>query len=485
MSELLFEGSEWSFPLIEKTLEEVERIGVSELGVRIRPNQVELVSSNQMLEAYTSHGMPVSYHHWSNGKSFLQQKQSYDRGEMGLAYEIVINSDPVIALCMEGNSMAMQALVLAHASVGHNSFFEMNYLFRNWTDPSGIVDYLLFAKRYVSQCEEKYGIDAVEDTLDAAHALRYVSFDRSKRPPKLSKEKERQRELRLLDAKEKERTAFDFLLETKSVAVVQDDELEYEENVLYYLEKHSPILKPWQKELLRIVRKCQQYFYPQIQTQVMNEGWASTVHYYILNRLYELGKITEGALLETMHSHTSVLTQRAGPNFNPYALGFAIYKDIRRICEKPTKEDEQWFPNLVGRDFKSEWLFAVENFRDESFILQYLSPQVMRDFRMFTLTDDADVKHYEVTSIHNEEGYTKVRNQLSESYRLENRLPNIVVTGADMTGSRTLFLEHHTQKGVLLKDPKPVMKYIKALWGYHVVLYTIDEDGDTLQTLEA
>ncbi|MCZ9335899.1 SpoVR family protein, partial [Klebsiella pneumoniae] len=49
---------------------------------------------------------------------------------------------------------------------------------------------------------------------------------------------------------------------------------EPQENILYFIEKHAPLLEPWQREVVRIVRKIAQYFYPQRQTQVMNEGWA-------------------------------------------------------------------------------------------------------------------------------------------------------------------------------------------------------------------
>ena len=108
-----------------------------------------------------------------------------------------------------------------------------------------------------------------------------------------------------------------------------------EENLLLFVEKYSPVLKPWQREVLRIVRNIAQYFYPQRQTQVMNEGCACFVHYYILQRLHRDGRIDDGAMLEILHNHTSVLTQ---PDFddprysgiNPYALGFAMTQDIRR-----------------------------------------------------------------------------------------------------------------------------------------------------------
>ena len=115
------------------------------------------------MDAYASVGMPVNYRHWSYGKEFISTEKNYRRGHMGLAYEIVINSDPCIGYLMEENTMAMQALVIAHAAYGHNSFFKGNYLFRMWTDASSIIDYLVYAKNYIAECEERHGVDAVED----------------------------------------------------------------------------------------------------------------------------------------------------------------------------------------------------------------------------------------------------------------------------------------------------------------------------------
>jgi spore cortex formation protein SpoVR/YcgB (stage V sporulation) len=134
------------------------------------PNQIEVITAEQMMDAYSSVGMPIGYHHWSFGKRFIHTERNYKRGQMGLAYEIVINSDPCIAYLMEENTMPMQALVMAHACYGHNSFFKNNYLFKTWTDASSIIDYLLFAKNYITECEEKHGIDAVEKLLDSCHA---------------------------------------------------------------------------------------------------------------------------------------------------------------------------------------------------------------------------------------------------------------------------------------------------------------------------
>ena len=157
-----------------------------EYGLDTYPNQIEIITSEQMLDAYASNGLPVGYPHWSYGKEFIRNEQAYRRGMQGLAYEIVINSNPCIAYLMEENTMATQALVIAHACYGHNSFFKGNHLFRQWTAADGILDYLVFARRYVMECEERHGAEAVEEVLDACHALMAHGVDRYRRPAALT-----------------------------------------------------------------------------------------------------------------------------------------------------------------------------------------------------------------------------------------------------------------------------------------------------------
>ncbi|ACS93580.1 SpoVR like protein [Teredinibacter turnerae T7901] len=181
--------SEWNFELIQTYDAAIGKIA-AEYGLDTYPNQIEIISSEQMMDAYASVGMPLGYSHWSYGKQFLSVEQSYKRGQMGLAYEIVINSNPCIAYLMEENTMMMQALVIAHACYGHNSFFKGNYLFRAWTDASSIIDYLVFAKNYIAKCEEKHGVDAVEAILDSCHAIMNYGVDRYKRPYPLSTHEE-------------------------------------------------------------------------------------------------------------------------------------------------------------------------------------------------------------------------------------------------------------------------------------------------------
>src|SRR5574338_1239360 len=159
-------GPDWDFDLLERYDVEIASVA-AEFGLDTYPNQVEIITSEQMLDAYASSGLPVGYPHWSYGKEYIRNEQAYRKGYQGLAYEIVINSNPCIAYLMEENTMTMQALVIAHACYGHNSFFKGNYLFRTWTNADAIIDYLLFAKDYISKCEQRYGEEEVELLLDS------------------------------------------------------------------------------------------------------------------------------------------------------------------------------------------------------------------------------------------------------------------------------------------------------------------------------
>lgn len=143
---LLFTSADWDFETLKATYDAIEDIALNELKLDVYPNQVEVITSEQMLDAYSSIGMPLMYHHWSFGKRFVRDDVMYRKGYQGLAYEIVINSNPCISYVMEENTIVMQALVMAHAAFGHNHFFKNNYLFKQWTDAEGILDYLQFAK---------------------------------------------------------------------------------------------------------------------------------------------------------------------------------------------------------------------------------------------------------------------------------------------------------------------------------------------------
>ncbi|MDD1781338.1 SpoVR family protein [Enterovibrio sp. ZSDZ35] len=481
----LSDGPDWTFDLLDKYHNEIKRVA-AHYKLDTYVNQIEIITAEQMMDAYSSVGMPINYSHWSFGKKFIETERGYKHGHMGLAYEIVINSDPCIAYLMEENTITMQALVMAHACYGHNSFFKGNYLFQTWTDAGSIIDYLLFAKKYISECEEKYGVDEVEKLLDSCHALMNYGVDRYKRPQKISMAEEKARQKAREDYLQTQVNALWRTIPTsekKREKEVERFPAEPQENILYFFEKHSPLLEPWQREAIRIVRKVSQYFYPQKQTQVMNEGWATFWHYTILNHLYDEGLVTDRFILEFLHSHTNVVAQppynsKFYSGINPYALGFAMFQDIRRICEEPTEEDKYWFPDIAGSDWLETLHFAMQNFKDESFISQFLSPKVMRDMKFFSINDDDRQNFIEVTSIHNEEGYRQIREKLSAQYNLSNHEPNIQVWDVDLRGNRSLTLRYVPHNRIPLNDSyQEVLKHVHRLWGFEVVLEEETSDG--------
>ncbi|WP_018984613.1 SpoVR family protein [Salinimonas chungwhensis] len=482
----LSDGPDWTFDLLGEYEHHIDRIAKN-FRLDIYPNQIEVITAEQMMDAYASIGMPLNYSHWSFGKKFIQTEQQYRRGQMGLAYEIVINSNPCIAYLMEENTMTMQALVMAHACYGHNSFFKGNYLFKTWTDADSIIDYLVFAKNYIAKCEQKHGEKDVEDILDSCHALMNFGVDRYKRPQKISLQEERNRQKqreKYLQSQVNElwRTVPD----NKSRATPQLVRFpsEPQENLLYFIEKNAPLLEPWQRELVRIVRKVSQYFYPQKQTQVMNEGWACFWHYHILTQLYDEGLVSDRFMMEFLHSHTSVVMQPEynSPHYsgiNPYALGFNMFMDIKRVCQNPTEEDRYYLPSIAGQDWLDTVHFAMQNFKDESFISQFLSPKLIRDFKLFAVEDDERNPFIRVSAIHDEPGYQAIKEKLSAQYNLSNNEPNIQVYNVDVRGDRTLTLRYVPQNGIPLAASKDeVMRHLHRLWKFDVRLEQQSADGE-------
>lgn len=480
-------GSEWTFELIQKYEQEIGRLA-TEFGLDTYPNQIEIITADQMMENYASVGMPIGYNHWSFGKHFVNIEKSYRRGEMGLAYELIINSDPCIAYLLEENTIAMQALVIAHACYGHNSFFKNNYLFKMWTSPDAIIDYLVFAKNYIAECEERYGIDEVENVLDACHALMNYGVDRYKHPQPLSIQEEKIRQLNRQSYLESQVNDL-----WRTIPQAKDDNIkdannrypsEPQENILYFIEKNAPLLESWQREIVRIVRKIAQYFYPQGQTKIMNEGWACFWHYTLINALYDEGLVTDEFMLEVLQNHTNVIVQPPfhSPYYNginPYALGFNMMQDIKRIAQNPTEEDKKYFPEIANTSWLKTLDNAMRNFKDESFISQFLSPKVIRELKLFHLIDNDEHPEILINAIHDDNGYGKIRESLARQYNLGNIDLDIQVYSIDLQGDRTLTLKYAQQNRIPLgSTTSQVLKHLHTLWKFPVKLQAIDEGGN-------
>ena len=483
---LITSRTDWTPAMIEQVYKEIEKIALEEMELEVYPNQIEIISAEQMLDAYASIGLPIHYNHWSFGKDFLRSAKAYETGRQGLAYEIVINSSPCISYLMEENDMLMQTMVIAHAAFGHNAVFKNNECFKQWTNAGSIIDYMIFARDYIRKCEERYGEDEVEQVLDAAHALAPHGVDKFKRKhqPRMSEEA---RLAELIKHEEQQQRELDIILKRTApaadVELPEDGDVEEEENLLYFIMKNAPNMPQWKREIIRIVYKVNQYFYPQGQTQNLNEGFASFTHYYIMTRLEEKGILSPDAYMSFLAFHSGVIYQpsynhKHYSGINPYALGFAMFQDIKRMCDDPTDEDREWFPHIVGRRWQDVVKDAAFDHRDDGFISQYLSPKVMRDLKMFNVAidyGDSDMvgePEAIVSEIHDEIGYRNLRSTLAKSMERINRVPQIMVIRADMEADRTLYLKYQPFKGrkIEAEDAAATADYIDQLWGYAVEL---------------
>jgi spore cortex formation protein SpoVR/YcgB (stage V sporulation) len=209
-----------------------------------------------------------------------------------------------------------------------------------------------------------------------------------------------------------------------------------------------------------------------------------------MSRLHQTGQISDGNFLEFLQSHTNVVFQpnyddRRFSGFNPYALGFAMMQDIEKIVTDPTDEDRAWFPDIAGKGDAMAVLRDIwANYRDESFVSQFLSPRLMRHMRMFHLHDDPAVSEgIRVDAIHDERGYRRVRRVLARQYDVGLIDANIEVVDVDLAGDRRLMLKHSVLNGALLNeaDAKRVLQHLADLWSYDVSLAEVDASGLVLK----
>ena len=280
---------------------------VAEIGLDCYPQEFEVCDQNSMLGYMAYHGMPSHYPHWSFGKAFEQTKTMYDHGVSGLPYEMVINSDPSLAYLMRDNSLCLQILTIAHV-YGHNDFFKNNFTFSSATDAKEtLASFKARADRMRRYIEDpSIGSDAVEQFLDAAHAISF-SRRRNQAIKKLSRE---QQKARLLDAARPPHDQWSGLRKREEAKPVDlsREPLEPEDDILLFVRDHNRELADWQKDVLTIVDEEAAYFLPQIETKIMNEGWASHWHHRIMMSI----DLPQELVLEFLVRHNQVICPHPG-----------------------------------------------------------------------------------------------------------------------------------------------------------------------------
>ncbi|MFO1073538.1 MAG: SpoVR family protein [Geminicoccaceae bacterium] len=452
------------------TLSELEywdakiRDKVAEFGLDCYPQEFEVCDQNAMLGYMAYHGMPSHYPHWSFGKSFEQTKTMYDHGVSGLPYEMVINSDPCLAYLMRDNSLCLQVLTIAHV-YGHNDFFKNNFTFSSATQArETLAAFKARADRVRSYIEDpSIGGEAVETFLDAAHAL---SFNRSRNLAirKLNPSQQRQR---LIDAARPAPDAFAQLHKQPEITPpdLSREPLEPEEDILLFIRDHNHDLADWQRDLLTIVDEEARYFIPQIETKIMNEGWASHWHYRIMTSL----DLPQEILLEFMVRHNQVICPHPG-GLNPYHVGFMVWRDIeRRFGGEHTPE---------GR---AKLLEVRETDRDVSFLRRFLTEELCRDLDLFTWRPRGE--HLVVSEVADEEHWQDVKNALLKQIST-GTMPVIRIHDANHKHRRALYLVHeHDGRDLDMTHADKTLSHLRTLWGREVYLLTQVRGKKTLMSV--
>lgn len=431
--------------------ERIEEIAKA-VGLDYYEQEFEICSYEDMIgyEAYV--GMPSHYPHWSYGKSYERIKTLHKYNLTGLPYEMVINSNPCLAYLMKDNTLLLQILTIAHV-YGHNDFFKNNRLFRDGTNADLTIETF---KNHADRIREYIadpgiGYTKVEKILNAAHALKF-QCSRVVGVKRLSEEEKRKE---LLKRYQKPRSEYP-LLEPRQT---QSDDfldlmkipLDPEEDLLWFVSRYGK-LNSWERDLIDIVRFETSYFVPQIETKIMNEGWASFWHYTILNKL----ELSQGLHFEFLKRHNQVIRPHLG-QINPYYVGFKIFEYIKNN-----------YPDNPRKIFE---IREVE--RDQSFLRRYLNYELCQEMNLFEYGKKGN--EYIISEVADEEGWKKIRDTLANSVGMAG-IPVIKVLEY-VQKDNTLVLEHfYDGRELELNYAYETLKHVEDLWDGKVVLITTLDD---------
>ena len=419
--------------------EKILRIA-EDLGLDWYPIDYEIIDYQEMLGAMAYVGLPTHYRHWSYGKEYERTHTLYNMGQTGLPYEMIINSNPSIAYLMRENPLYIHILTMAHC-VGHSDFFKNNRMFAK-TNPNNIIDKFKSASKYVRKLIEdpSIGIDKVERILDAAHSIKY----QVPRYPGVKYKTQAQ----LLEYERDKMEA-----DPTYTPNLEKVPLAPEYNILRFIAEHSKFLKEWERNLLLIVEESSQYFIPQALTKIMNEGWACTIHYKIINEL----NLPDSLHLPFIKLHNQVIRPHLG-QINPYHLGFKT------------------FEMLIERYDFEEAKILREIHNDITFLRCYMDREFMDDMNYFTYSFKKSKKYTTIDDVSDDGGWEKVRDELIKNVGL-NRLPVVYID--EVEKNNVLSLKHeHDGRDLDLSYGQKVFENIKILWGDDIRLISIVENEE-------
>lgn len=443
-------------------------------GLDYYPMRYEICPAD-IIYTFGAYGMPTRFSHWSFGKLFNKMKMQYDFG-LSKIYELVINSNPCYAFLLEGNSLIQNKLIVAHV-LAHCDFFKNNLRFSNTN--RDMVESMSATAERISGYEMAYGADTVEAFIDAVLGIQEHVDPQLIKPMRY--DKRRQMEEKLRRAKESRQEparngAYDDLWSLDKPAnptAAKPEQAgmfppEPEKDIVWFIQEYSECLEDWQRDIMSMLREEMLYFWPQMETKIMNEGWASYWHQRILREL----DLTSEETIEFAKLNSAVV-QPSRQSLNPYYLGLKIFEDIERRWDNPTDEERSRFGHEPGKG--REKIFEVRELdSDLSFLRSYLTKDLVRDLDLYIFEKQGP--EWKIT----DKTWEHIRDQLVAS-RVNGGSPYIVVKDGDYQRNGELLLRHQYEGIELdLKYLERTLPYVFRLWGRPVHLETVVEDKNAL-----
>ena len=448
----------------DRVIEELRQLEVSipQMMEIARDNKLDFypmrfeVCPGEIIYTFGAYGMPTRYTHWSFGKSYHRMKTQYDYN-LSRIYEMVVNSDPCYAFLLEGNTLIQNKMVAAHV-LGHCDFFKNNLYF-SYTNPKDIIESMAVAGERFRRYEMVYGQQKVEAFIDAV-----MSIQEHIEPHRLIKQNGKHTKQKgSCCSSGKPATPYDDLwdLDQKKHCCHGSEGCDKrkiskfpeqpEKDLLLFIMKNARELEEWQLDIISTLRDEMLYFWPQMQTKIMNEGWASYWHLRIMREI----ELTEAESIEFAKMHAGVITPSRN-SVNPYYLGLKMFEDIE-------KRWDQKYGQGAGR----EKIFEIREIdNDISFLRNYLTKELVEELDLYLYRK---IGHdWKIV----EKNWEKVRDHLVNSMT-NCGFPVIVVEDGDYEKRGELYLRHiFEEKELDIKYLEKTLVHIQKLWNRPVHLET-------------
>jgi len=251
-----------------------------------------------------------------------------------------------------------------------------------------------------------------------------------------------------------------------------------EKDVLLFLIEHAP-LKPWQRDVLSIVRDEAYYFAPQAMTKITNEGWASYWHSTIMTQK----TLQPWECIDYADHHSGTMASY-GPRLNPYKLGIELLRDIEHRWNTG-KFGKEW-EECDDLDKRRSWdrklglgrqkIFEVRRVHNDiTFIDTFLTPDFCREHKLFSFAFQDQAGQYVIES----REFDKIKKRLLFSLTNFGK-PWIYVVDGNFKNRGELLLRHEHNGVDLRQDQaKDTLANLQFIWSRPVHLQTVVEGKPT------